>query len=115
MARILIAVDDPLCLTSQNQNCTPLLLGQYIRVDVKGRELEQVYSIPRSALHENRLIWIAAPNSTLDIRKVDVRWRAEKNILISGNLSDGERLITTDITTPMQGLTLNTGKGKKTK
>jgi len=115
MARILIAVDDPLCLTPKNQDCTPLLLGQYVRADVKGRELEQVYSIPRSALRENRLVWIASPNGTLDIREVDVRWRAEKNILISGNLRDGERLITTDITTPMQGLTLNTGKGKKTK
>ncbi len=110
MARILIAVDDPLCLTPANEGRTPLLLGQYIRVDVKGSELEQVYSIPRSALHENRLVWIAAPNGTLDIREVDVRWRAEKNILVSGNLSDGERLITTELTTPMQGLTLNTGK-----
>jgi len=102
MARILIAVNDPLCLTAENQERTPLLLGQYVRVDVQGRELEQVYSIPRSALRENHRIWIAAPNGTLDIREVDVRWRAEKNILISGNLRDGERLITTDITTPMQ-------------
>ncbi len=113
MARILIAVDDPLCLTSENPECTPLLLGQYVRVDVQGRELEQVYSIPRSALHENRLVWIAAPNSTLELREVDVRWRAEKSVLVSGNLSDGERLITTELTTPMQGLTLNTGKKNK--
>ena len=113
MARILIAVDDPLCLTAKNQDCTPLLLGQYVRVDVMGRELEQVYSIPRSALRENRWVWIAAPNDTLDIREVDVRWRAEKNILVSGNLRDGERLITTELTTPMQGLTLNTGKKTK--
>jgi len=113
MARILIAVNDPLCLTAENQERTPLLLGQYVRVDVKGRELEQVYSIPRSALRENRLIWIASPNGTLDIREVDVQWRAEKTVLVSGNLSDGERLITTDITTPMHGLSLNTGKATK--
>jgi len=110
MARILIEINDPLCLTPENKERTPLILGQYVRAEVKGRELEHVFSIPRSALHENSLIWIAAPNSTLDIREVDVRWRAEKNILISGTLQAGERLITTDITTPMQGLTLNTGK-----
>ena len=112
MARILIAVDDPLCLKPENKNATSLLIGQYVRVDVRGLELEQVYAIPRNALHENRFIWIASPENTLDIREIDVRWRAEKTILISGNVSNGDRLITTELTTPMQGLTLNTGEKK---
>ena len=113
MARILIAVEDPLCLQDKNKERPSLLIGQYVRVDVKGLGLEQVYPIPRSALHENRFIWIASPENTLDIREIDVRWRAEKTILISGDLSNGDRLITTELSTPMQGLTLNTGDKKR--
>ena len=110
MARLLVEVDDPLCLKPENKEHQPLLLGEYVRVEISGRELQAVYAIPRNALRENRQIWIATREGTLDIREVDVLWRGAEEVLIRDGLSDGDQLIVSDMTAPVQGMDVNTGK-----
>lgn len=109
MARLLIEVSDPLCLRPENAERKPLLIGEYVRADVSGRELQQVYSIPRKALHNNGDIWIATQDNTLDIRPVDVLWRDGQRILVRDGIREGERLIVSDLTAPVQGMDLNPG------
>ncbi|MDH3575899.1 MAG: efflux RND transporter periplasmic adaptor subunit, partial [Desulfobacteraceae bacterium] len=53
MARILVEVADPLGLNASNQNRTPLLIGEYVRVKIIGRKLDNVFQIPRTALKDN--------------------------------------------------------------
>lgn len=115
MARILIEVADPLCLKPENAGKVPLLLGEFVRAEVSGRELNGVYRIPRNALHEDKQIWIAAPDNTLDIRQVSVLWRGKSSALIADGPNEGELLVISDITTPMQGLALSTGNDEPTK
>jgi RND family efflux transporter MFP subunit len=107
MARILIEVKDPLCLKTENAGKKPLLIGEYVRTEISGRKLENVYSIPRNALHDNRNIWIAAKDNTLDIREIRVLWRDEHRNLIRDGISDGTRLIVSNLTAPVQGMDLN--------
>ena len=54
MARLLIAVKDPLGLSGDKP---PLLIGEYVRVVIEGEELRQVYAVPREYLHNDREIW----------------------------------------------------------
>jgi RND family efflux transporter MFP subunit len=108
MARLLLQVDDPLCLKPENTGKKPLLLDEYVRTEIKGRELQNVYSIPRKALHENKLIWIAE-DGKLDIREVEVLWRDARQALVRDGLADGELLIVSDLTTPIQDMDVNTG------
>ena len=67
MARLLVEIADPLCIRPENAGKKPLLIGEYVRVEISGRHLKQVYSIPRYALREDSSIWIAS-NDRLDIR-----------------------------------------------
>jgi RND family efflux transporter MFP subunit len=108
MARLLVEMQDPLCLLPENAGKKPLLLGEYVRTEIRGSELENVYAIPRKALHENKYIWIAA-NGKLDIREVDVLWRDARQTLIRDGIAGGELLIVSDLTTPIQGMDVNTG------
>lgn len=107
MARLLLEVHDPLCLKPENKGKKPLLLGEYVRVEIDGRELKGVYSIPRKALHGNTQIWIATTDGKLDIREVDVLWRDARQVLIRDGLSADERLIVSDLTAPIQGMDVN--------
>ena len=91
MARVLIAVDHPL------QGEYPMLLNEYVRISIEGAPIESAYRIPRSALHEDRLVWIATDKGTLEIRAVAVNWRDATDVLISGGVEDGERLILTNL------------------
>jgi hypothetical protein len=109
-----VEVKDPLCLQPENSDKKPLLIGEFIRAEIQGHELEGVYSIPRKALHENDFVWIAQ-NEQLEIRKVEVLWRDADRILIREGLVDGEQLIVSDMTTPIQGVDINTGEKKGNK
>ncbi len=106
MARILVEVADPLGLNSSNQNRTPLLIGEYVRVKILGRKLDNVFQIPRTALKDNSSIWIVGENQTLEIRKVRAVWRDADVVLLKDGLKPGERLIVSDLPPPVEGMTV---------
>jgi RND family efflux transporter MFP subunit len=106
MARILIEVEDPLGLKATRGIAAPLLIGEYVRVEIDGRRLEDVFRIPRTALRDNDSIWIADSDNRLEIRGVDTVWRDDQAVLLRDGLSAGERLIVSDIPAPVEGLKL---------
>ena len=116
MARLLVEVEDPLCLKPESKEGKPLLLSEYVRTEIQGRELKGVYNIPRHALRENNLIWIAR-DGKLEIRKAEVLWRGTRHVLIRALNEDAAQdlLIVSDMTTPIQGMDVNTGKDQKEK
>ena len=104
MARILIAVDDPLDLDSPDQTRPPLLIGEYVRVEIEGPELNDVVVLPRAALRDGTYVWVIGDGDTLDIRSVDIAWRGEEAVLVRNELRDGERIIMTGLSAPVQGM-----------
>lgn len=100
MARILIAVDQP------TAGKHPMLLNEYVRVEIEGAAIENAYHIPREALHEDEFVWLATPEGTLEIRAVEVSWRDATDVLVTGGLNEDERLILTNLSTPINGMQL---------
>ena len=111
MARILIEVRDPLALQPENEKSKPLLIGEYIRADIDGTTLHDVYSLPRSALRENSRVWLATAANTLEIRTVEVIWRDADRVVVADGLAEGERLIISDITAPIPGMDVTVDAG----
>ena len=106
MARILVEVADPLGLKASNQDRAPLLIGEYVRVNILGRKLDNVFQIPRTALKDNSSIWIAKENKVLKIRKVRPVWRDADVVLLQDGLKPGEQLIVSDLPAPVEGMTI---------
>lgn len=115
MARILVEVKDPLGLEPDNKDKKPLLLGEYVRTEIKGQTLKGIHNIPRNALREGDLVWIAR-DGKLEIRKAEVVWRGARNVLIRTANGDAQgRLIVSDLTAPIPGMDISTEKNKKEK
>lgn len=107
MARILVSVRDPLALQSKTRDPVPqMLIGEYVRVEIKGQRLTDVYRIPRSALRDNSTIWILSDDDTLKIMPVETVWRDADHVLMKNGLVPGQRLIVTDLSAPVDGLPL---------
>jgi RND family efflux transporter MFP subunit len=100
MARVLIEVENPMAGNA------PLLLNEYVRVEIAGSRVEAACSIPRSALHNDRFIWIATPQNTLEIREVEVLWRDADQVIISGKRCEDELLVLTNLSAPVNGMKL---------
>jgi len=107
MARLLIAIDDPLNLHSGNASDRTkgkVLLGSYVKVMIDAGLFDNVYTIPRHALREGDLIWVKDSDDTLQTRKADVVWRRKDDVLALIALKPGEELILSRLQSPLPGI-----------
>ena len=104
MARLLVSVSDPLGLSAEEDDQQPLIIGEYVRVAIDGEELHDVFSIPRTALHNDREIWIATQEGKLAIRPVEIIWRDKTNVLVRDGLQPGDLLIISSLAVPVNGM-----------
>ncbi len=106
MAKLLAEVSDPLALKSATAKQPKLLLGSYVRVDIEGKILPQVATVERDLVHDGDQLWIMDEDGRLDIRSVEIAFRGQDHVLVSDGIHAGERLITTNLPSPVQGMTL---------
>ena len=106
MARILVEVKDPINLNQEKKNQPALLIGEYLRIDIEGRKLQNIYRIPRTALRDNSSIWIVNKDSKLEIRRIETLWRDAKTVLLREGLEPGDQLIVSDLPVPIRGMTV---------
>ena len=104
MARILAATKDPLGLKNSGQTTRPLLIGEYVRVEIEGSPLSRVFRIPRVALRDNDTIWVVGDDSTLDIRPVTTIWRDTQTVFLDQGLNPGDKVIVSDLAAPVEGM-----------
>jgi len=107
MARLLISVKDPLNLAGV-ASLKPLLLGSYVSLNIDAGTLGNVISIPRVALRDNNHVWVMNAKGTLEIRTVTPVWRAAEYVLVEDGVDTGDKLITSDIAAPLEGMALQT-------
>jgi len=108
MARVLVVVKDPLGLDSAEKGTRPLLIGAYVRAQIEGRMLSGVFAIPRDALRGGSRVWLMGKDGTLVIKDVDVAWRDRDTVLLRSDFDGDDRLVISDIATPVAGMALRT-------
>ncbi|HEO70052.1 MAG TPA: HlyD family efflux transporter periplasmic adaptor subunit [Candidatus Hydrogenedentes bacterium] len=117
MARVLVTVRDPLQLHEPNEETCRLLLNSFVRVEIEGKEVQNVVQVARTVVHDGAYVWVMTPESILDIRPIDIAWSGEDHLFISSGLADGDLLVVSDLAAPIQGMALrteddNTPRGK---
>jgi len=108
MARVLVAIRDPLALregaVGQEDR---ILLGSYVRLAIEAGVLQEVYAIPRYALRENSRVWVRDAQGKLGIRRVDIVWRRQEDVLVRDGFSPGDELVTTHLASVVPGMPLD--------
>ncbi len=104
LAQVLIAVKDPLSLASSD--LPPVLVDSYVRVEIQGRMLDDVFAVKRDYLHDGDFIWVMNDKDRMEIRPVEAAFRDKETVYLSGGLSDGDRIVVTDISAPVDGMLL---------
>lgn len=106
MARLLVSVADPLQMDAPHGDARPLILGAFVRVEIEGDELRGVVRIPRTALRDGGHVWLMQPDKTLAIREVSVAWSGPDYVYVRNGITEGELLVTSDLSAPVEGLPL---------
>lgn len=108
MAQVLVSIADPLELEKPAKGRQPLLLGEYVRVEIEGPELRDVIVVPRDAIREGTRVWIKNAENQLDVRPVEVVLSRKETVLIGRGIRDGEEIITSQVPAAIPGLPLQT-------
>ena len=108
MAQVLISIVDPLELEKPARVRRPLLLGEYVRVEIEGPELQDVIVLPRVAIREGTRVWVKNAENQLDVRPVEIVLSRKDTVLIGQGIRDGEEIITSQVPAAIPGLPLQT-------
>jgi len=113
MAQVVIGIDDPYRL--KNPAAGPALQhGQFVEIEIFGRQFEELIAIPRDALRTGDLVWIADANNRLLKRPVKILRRERQQLLLESGVEAGEKLILTTLSGAADGLLLRPVLQEKT-
>jgi RND family efflux transporter MFP subunit len=113
MARLVVAIRDPLGLNAPKNKKPAMLIGEFVRVEIQGRHIDDAFRIPRSALRDDTHIWLADADDKLDIKEIRTLWRDSHSVLIKDGLEPGARLIVSDLAAPVSGMAIDVDNGAK--
>ena len=104
MVHVVAQVIDPFKPVSSRPPLTP---GMFVRVDIEGREVKDIYRLPRYAIRRGREVWIAA--GTEEIKKLTVHpvevVRMDKMFAyVAAGLNEGDLIITSALETVVNGM-----------
>lgn len=98
---VVAQVDDPYARTSPGN--PPLKVGQFVRAEIKGQKLKDIFVIPRGAVREGDHVLIIDSENALHRREIDVVWSDAENAIVAEGLNEEELLCVTVITMATDG------------
>lgn len=111
MAKVLIRLEDPLGLDKKSEQTDrtdrlPMLLNSYVDVEISGRRTKKLIEVPRKAVHNGDQVYVFSSNKTLQTKTIDIAWRRPETVLVKSGLEDGDRIVTSPVANPIEGMSL---------
>ena len=78
---------------SPMREAPPLLVGQFVEVQIDGASPERYFAIPRAALRTGNEVWALRGGNLLTIVPVRVLQRADEVVYATGGLEDGQEVV----------------------
>lgn len=102
MVHLVIEVDGP--YAGRGGDRAPLLVGMFVDVDILGNEVDGVRAIPRMALRDGDLVWVADDAGRLHMRPAQVvRVRGEE-ALVRLQLAEAELVVVSQLSGATDGM-----------
>ena len=98
-------IDDPYQLESDG---TPLPIGTFVSARIDGTANVDVIRIPRTALRGADQVLVVDDENTIQIRTVDILRADNQYAYVRGGVTAGERITTTAIEAPTNGMSVRT-------
>lgn len=87
----------------------PLLVGQFVEVQIDGAAPETYYAIPRAGLRTGNEVWALRGGNMVTIVPVRVLQRADDLVYVTGGLEDGQEVVVSGIQIATEGMAVRTG------
>jgi RND family efflux transporter MFP subunit len=102
-----VQVKDPYGLYG-TERAEPLRIGTYVNAEIAGRELKNVYVLPRHTLQAGDLVWVADQENRLRAREVSIVTVNGDDAYVNAGLLPGDRVVITRMENPLNGMAVQT-------
>ena len=115
LARLLVEVRDPLSRDVQNAggSAPELILGAFVSVEIEGRTINDAVRLDRDLVREGDVVWVMGEDDRLDVRPVTIAFRGRDDAYVTAGLLGGERVVRTNLTTPVDGMLLRLAEDER--
>jgi RND family efflux transporter MFP subunit len=113
MAQLLVSIKDPLCLKRDKSIIPIVLTGSFVSVEIQGRTIPSVVPVKREYIRDGDKVWVMNSDNQLEIRPVKIVFSGKNTVYLTSGIDEGEQIITTDISAPVDGMPVRLEKPKK--
>ena len=112
---VIVRVPDPFSAGASGRGAgagggnPPLLVGDFVEVEIRGLEPDGYFEVPRAALRAGNEVWTVDGGGVVSIVPVRVLQRADDRVFVTGGLGSGGAVITGGIQFATEGMLVRTG------
>ncbi|MDG2502541.1 MAG: efflux RND transporter periplasmic adaptor subunit [Porticoccaceae bacterium] len=106
---VVVQVVDPYGIGA-NPSSPPLLVGTFVRAALAGKQLDNVFKVPRHAMLEGSKVALVDAQSRLRLTPVESQFGNEDFYFVSAGMTDGDELIVSALGIPIDGMKVNPQK-----
>ena len=111
---VIVRVPDPFSAsvpgsgTAGPSGAPPLLVGEFVEVEIEGLDVDGYFRVPRASLQPGNEVWLVR-DGAVEIVPVLVLQRADDEVFVTGSLEDGLAVITGRVPFATEGMPVQTG------
>lgn len=103
---VVAKVNDPYSLKSADKKVPELTTGLFVEAQIEGRLMENIFVLPRQAIHNNNTVWLIDNDQRLIIKTVELIHRGEDKVYIRSGLNSGDNIIVSPLDAVIDGMQL---------
>ncbi|MDF0709196.1 efflux RND transporter periplasmic adaptor subunit [Flagellimonas okinawensis] len=108
LARVLVRVHDPLATGTELEGKPKLMIGTFVEVNIEADSISDVVRLDRDLVRTDQTAWVMK-DGLLEIRELDIVLIDKQYAYIREGLNDGDKVVTTNLSTVTNGIALRTG------
>jgi len=115
LADMIVTIPDPLLLArDEDTDELPVILGDYVKVKMGGKTIQNVIRLPIKFLRDGNVVW-AVKDGKLAFKKVKLIHEDRRYVYIRNGLEDVSEIITSDVPVAVDGMKIRVGDENKDK
>ncbi len=91
-------------LSMRDKDSLPIPVGLFVQAEIRGRKVDNVIRLPRSAIRDNDQVLVVDEDNRLRFRNVTILRLEHEDVLISGGITDGEMISVSPLQTVVDGM-----------
>ena len=105
---VVARINDPYGLRPNEGDSPPLRVGTFVQAEIQGLGASDVFAVPRYLVRGDNQLMVIDEDNRLRMRELEVIRADREYVYVGSGLQSGERVVTTAIDTPIDGMALRT-------